>query len=255
MNETQTMSKRMVQERLIVALDVPRAEEARSLVQDLQGTVSFFKVGWELFLATGLSFVQELKNQGHRVFLDLKLPDDIDETIKRAVTQAVRADVDFLTLHGNAHTIRVAKEAKGRSNLQLLAVTVLSSMDERDLYNTLFMSESQFKQTFGTMESYIVERAKKCLESGSDGLIATGQDARALRSKISTTFTLVCPGVRPAGHSSQDHKRVATPEEAMTNGADYLVVGRPIRDAKDRKEAALQIIVAMEVGLSTGLSS
>lgn len=236
--------------RLIVALDVPGEESARKLVQDLQGTVSFYKVGWELFLASGMRVVHELKDQGYQVFLDLKLPDDIDETIRRAVTQTVQAGVDFLTLHGTARTIHVAKEAKGTSHLRLLAVTVLSSLDEQDLYHTFLMSPSQFQHTFGTMEDYIVERAKKCLESGSDGLIATGQDAPALRSKIPTPFILVCPGVRLGGQPSQDHKRVATPDEAIANGADYLVVGRPIRDAKDRKGAAAHIIEAIELGVS-----
>jgi orotidine-5'-phosphate decarboxylase len=230
-------------ERLIFALDVPGEQQARRLVKRLHGVVSFYKVGWELFVATGLRFVKELKDQGHKVFLDLKITPDVDEQLRRTVRILAQAGVEFMTIHGNGKTAKIVKQARGDLPVKILSITALTSMDVfdlRDLYITDPHSDLSFK--FGTVEDFVRFRAAESLNNGCDGLIASGKHAKLLRDEFGKDFILVCPGIRPEGCPSNEHKRAATPAEAIANGADYLVVGRPIRDAGDPKEAAQKII-------------
>ena len=229
-------------ERLIVALDVPDKDQALAMVSTLDGVVSFYKIGWELFLATGLQFVVELRQRGCNVFLDIKLPDDIDETISRTVRNVVEADVQFITLYGSGRTTRIAKQAKGPAALKILSVTLLTNMDEHDVCDRFSMDHTDFTRKFGTLDNWIVQRATHCLESGCDGIIASGTDVRRIRQHLNHDFFVVCPGIRPSGLLSHEHKREATPTEAIQNGADYLVVGRPIRDANDSRQMAQRII-------------
>lgn len=228
-------------ERLIVALDVPSKKEALQLVEELDGLVSFFKVGLELFM---LGSIEELVRElirDKRVFLDLKLPGDIDETVRRAVHLSAEMGVTLLTLSASVgpHTIRCAREGRGSSKHPLLLfVSSLSSVDEND-YRVLYpRAEVGF-------EDFVMERARVALSAGCDGLIASGDLIEKLRATYKDTI-IVSPGIRPRGTPADDHKRSCTPSEAIKKGADYLVVGRPIRNAQDRRQAAEAIIAEIE---------
>jgi len=227
-------------ERLIFALDVASVEEAREFVRKLDGNVSFFKVGMELYVSSGPALISELVSEGKKVFLDLKFY-DIPETVKRAVTRVASIGASFLTIHGDTKIIRAAVEGRSGSHLKLLAVTALTSLDTNDLHEMGFS---------GSVEDLVVQRAGKALEYGCDGVISSPQEAskvRALaRSKKAGEFLIVTPGVRPAGVATDDHKRLATPGDAIQAGADYLVVGRPIRDAADPCAKAESIIAEMQ---------
>jgi orotidine-5'-phosphate decarboxylase len=231
------------QERLIFALDVPGEEQARNIVEELKGLVSFYKVGWELFLATGLKFVKELKDKGHKVFLDVKITPDIEEQLKRSVRALAESGVDFMTIHGNGKTAQLIREARGDLPVKILSITVLTSMDYydmRDLYIT--DPDSDYSLKFPSVESFVMFRAKEALDNGCDGLIASGDHGSMLRRAFGNDFLLVCPGIRPEWSQHNGHKRPSTPTMAIENGADYLVVGRPIRDSKSRRDAAQKII-------------
>ena len=219
-------------DRLIVALDVPTKAEAMAIVSELSGLVSFYKIGYQLFLAEGMAFVRELIAAGNRVFLDLKL-DDVEETIASAVREITKNDVHLLTLHGNGATARAAIVGRGDSLIpKVLSVTLLSSLDERDLRDLGVLGKHG---RFKTLLEHVLWRAKEAIAAGCDGLIASGETIGRIRSELGEQPIIVSPGIRPSGVASDDHKRAATPRDAIAAGADYLVVGRPIRNAKNRR--------------------
>jgi orotidine-5'-phosphate decarboxylase len=218
---------------LIIALDLETATEARTLVNALGDSASFYKVGLELYAAAGMDFVRELKSQGHRVFLDLKLY-DIGETVKRAVAQVAKVGVDFLTIHGSRAVMSAACAGLGGSPLKLFAVTVLTSFDESDLK----------QMGYPCSVSDLVElRVRNAMEIGIGGIVCSPLEVARVRAIAGPAATLVIPGVRSAGASTGDQKRVATPRETLSNGADYLVIGRQVTRAADPR-AEVQNILA-----------
>ena len=240
-------------ERLIVALDVATKAAARKLVSDLHGEVSFFKVGYQLFLAEGMSFVRELIAQGNRVFLDLKM-DDVEETIMLAVREMTKNKVSFLTIQGNTATARAAVRGRGQAEEprqeprpQILSVTLLTSLNDQDLRDLGLLGETNKK--FTSLDEYVDWRAEQALEAECDGLIAAGPSVSRIRAKHPQAI-IVTPGVRLAGLSSDEHKRPTTPKDAIVAGSDYLVVGRPIRDAPDRRAVARRIVDDIAHGLT-----
>jgi orotidine-5'-phosphate decarboxylase len=216
---------------IIVALDVPSAVDARRLVSGLGETADFYKVGLELYAAAGMDFVRELKGQGKRVFLDLKLY-DIGEQVRRAVAAISTVGVDLLTIHAVKQVMRAAVEGRAGS-VKLLAVTVLTSFDEQDVRD----EGSAF-----TLAGLIEKRVGYAIEAGVDGVVCSGLDAARVRALTGPKMTLVIPGVRSPGKATGDQKRVATPAEAIANGADYLVVGRQITRAEDPRGELLKIL-------------
>ena len=216
---------------LIVALDFESAEEARRLVSALGDSVSFYKVGLELYASAGMDFVRELKQQGHRVFLDLKLY-DIGETVKRAVAQIARAGADFLTIHAMRQVMQAAVAGRSAAGLKLLGVTVLTSVDDRDLLEDGYSC---------SVAELVGRRARNAVADGVDGLVCAPVEVSKLRA-IAPRAILVTPGVRSAGAALGDQKRVATPAEAIANGADYLVIGRQITRSNDPRGEALRIL-------------
>jgi orotidine-5'-phosphate decarboxylase len=222
----------MTRNPIIVALDVDSAQEARSLVAKLGKQINFFKVGLELYAAAGVEFVHELIHDGKDVFLDLKVY-DIPETVKRAVEQVARTGVKFLTAHAVGSVMRAAVEGRGDSNLKLLAVTVLTSFGPED------MAEQGYH---GSIADLVAMRARKAMELGIDGIVASPLEATTVRGIIGPGKLLVTPGVRSAGASKGDQKRTATPLEAVRDGADYLVIGRQITRAKDPADEAARVL-------------
>lgn len=219
-----------VKDRLIVALDMPTVEEAQRLVVKLGDAVSFYKVGLELLFAGGLDLAESLKAKGKRVFLDLKLL-DIGNTVERAVSNARELRVDFLTVHGHdLKTLRAAVAGRGPSHLKLLAVTVMTNLTGDDL--------KQQGSRFSPCD-LVLHRARLAHEAGCDGVIASGQEAAAIRAATSPDFLIVTPGIRLAGSTTDDQERVMTPEHAISAGANHIVVGRPITQADDPFQAAM----------------
>lgn len=225
----------LAREKLIVALDYWNIEDARRLVRDLGDEVSFYKVGLGLQLVGGNEFARELIAEGKRVFLDYKYY-DIEETVQRAVAQAAELKVTFLTVHGVASIMKAAVAGRGNSGMKILGVTVLTSMDAQDIEEMGFECR---------VEDIVVARAKRALEVGVDGVVASALEAAELRKQTSNKLMIVSPGIRPSGGARHDQKRVATPFEAMRAGADYLVLGRPIYAADNPKAAAQAIIQEM----------
>lgn len=217
---------------IIVALDFATASEARALVAKLGGAVDFYKVGMELYAGSGLEVVRDLQAQGKNVFLDLKFY-DIPETVKRAVAQVAKTGVQFLTVHGSGSIMRAAVEGKGASKLELLAVTVLTSFGPEDMHDLGYAGE---------IAEVVERRAVKARECGVDGLVASALEAAALRKLVGPEMILVTPGVRSAGAEKGDQKRVATPAEAIRNGADYVVIGRQITRAPDPAAEAERVL-------------
>ena len=217
-------------DKLIVALDLPGYDGARNLVDALGATVSFYKIGLELLFAGGLELARELKGDGKRVFLDMKLL-DIGNTVERAVASAAELGLDFLTIHGtDTKTLRAAVKGRGGAPMKLLAVTVLTSLDEADLAEQGIASSSP--------RDLVLKRAMLAHNAGFDGVIASGQEAAAVRAAAGASFLIITPGIRlPGGHAG-DQARVTTPESALRDGANHLVVGRPITAAADPKAAA-----------------
>ncbi len=218
-------------ERLIFALDVPGPESARRLVDELGDSVYFYKLGLELFMAGGyFELLDDLAARGKRVFVDLKFF-DVPETVAAAVRQLRDRRATFATVHGNDAMLAAACREKG--DLQLLAVTLLTSLDQGDLRDLGFSV---------SVEKLVLSRAKRALAHGCDGVISSGLEARALRASLGSCFLIVSPGIRPVENRTQDdQKRVVTVRDAFLAGADYVVVGRPIRDAADPRAAALAI--------------
>lgn len=223
----------MTRNPLIVALDLESADQARALVAELRGCVNFYKVGMELYAGAGVEFVRELIDEGKEVFLDLKLY-DIPETVRRATVQVARTGVRFLTVHAIGSVMRAAVEGRtGHPGLQLLGVTVLTSFGPEDLEDL---------GTNQTIPELVERRARKAVSLGIDGIVSSPLEAAALRQTLGPKPVLVTPGVRSAGVGWGDQKRVATPAEAMRDGADYLVIGRQITRAADPAAEAARIL-------------
>ena len=218
-------------ERLIVALDVPSVEAAQAMVARLGDAVSFYKIGYQLAFAGGLSYAGQLAQSGKRVFLDLKLH-DIGNTVAAGVKSVSRLGASFLTVHAYPQTMQAAVEARDHG-LRILAVTVLTSFGDADL------AAAGYGATVGEV---VARRAAQARDIGVDGLVCSPEEAANVRRIVDGRLTLVTPGIRPAGASVGDQKRVATPSAAIAAGADYLVVGRPILAAEDPKAAAEAIV-------------
>ncbi|MEX2197248.1 MAG: orotidine-5'-phosphate decarboxylase [Burkholderiales bacterium] len=217
-------------ERLIAALDVPTAGEARALAERLGDAVRYYKIGLELFTAGGyFELLEWLRGRGGKVFADLKLY-DIPETVRRAVSNLRSSGATFLTVHAERSIMEAAAREKG--DLKILAVTVLTSFDQRSIAEMGYA---------GSVQDLVLQRARVALESGCDGVIASGLEAARIKAQFGDRLLVVIPGVRPAGSGSQDQKRIVDVAQAFANGADYIVVGRPIRDAADPRAAAAAI--------------
>ena len=225
-------------DRLIVALDVPNLIQGMALVDRLGDSVSFYKIGLGMLTGGGLALANELKQErGKRGFLDMKLF-DIGATIEAAVRGLAQYDLDFLTVHGDPQVVRAAAEGKAGSDMKILAVTVLTSLDRADLDANLIKA--------GDIAQITLERAARALEAGADGVIASPQEAAMIRALPQARGKLiVTPGVRPAGAAQGDQKRIATPAQAIADGADHIVVGRPIWQADDPAAAARAIVAGL----------
>ncbi len=217
---------------IIVALDLDGADEARALVKALGSSVSFYKVGLELYAAAGMDFVRELTGSGNHVFLDLKLY-DIGETVKRTVRQIARTGVRFLTIHTPVSVMNAAVEGRGDSSLQLLGVTVLTNFDQNDLAD---------RGCFAPIADVVADRVRKAVAAGVDGVVCSPLEAATVRRTAGPEAIIVTPGVRSAGSGHGDQKRVATPAEAIRDGANYLVIGRQITRAADPAAEAHRIL-------------
>ena len=228
----------MSDDRLIVALDVPDALAGLALAEKLGDEVSFYKIGLGMLTGGGLGLANELKQEhGKRIFLDMKLF-DIGATVENAVRGLAQFDLDFLTVHGDPNVVRAAKEGASGKDLKILAVTILTSLDRADLDANLIKP--------GAMQDLVTERAKRALAAGADGVIASPQEAAVIRALPEAKGRLiVTPGVRPTGSDAGDQKRIATPAKAITNGADHIVVGRPIWQAPDPRQATQAILACL----------
>jgi orotidine-5'-phosphate decarboxylase len=225
-------------DRLIVALDVPNVVQGLALAARIGDAVSFYKVGLGMLTGGGFALANELKAEhGKRVFLDLKLF-DIGATVEAAVRGIAGYDLDFLTVHGDPQVVRAAVEGRGATGLKILAVTVLTSLDRADLDDNCIKP--------GDLAAITLERAAKALEAGADGVIASPQEAAMIRALPQAKGRLiVTPGVRPAGAATGDQKRIATPAAAIAEGADHIVIGRPIWQAPDPRSAAQAVVKSL----------
>jgi len=228
----------MSDDRLIVALDLPNALEGLQLTARLGDAVSFYKIGLGMLTGGGLALANELKQEhGKRVFLDMKLF-DISATVEAAVRGLAGYDLDFLTVHGDPHVVRAAREGASGSNTRILAVTILTSLDRADLDAGLMRE--------GDIPDLVAERAARAFEAGADGVIASPREAAMIRALPEAEGrVIVTPGVRPEGSDAGDQKRIATPARALASGADHIVVGRPVRDAEDPAAAARAILAGI----------
>jgi orotidine-5'-phosphate decarboxylase len=217
---------------IIIALDVESVDDARALVAQIGDSVDFYKVGMELYAAAGMDFVSELTSSGKQVFLDLKFH-DIGETVKRAVSQVAKRGVRFLTVHAVDSVMRAAVEGKGSSSLQILGVTVLTDVDQKDLDAMGFAC---------SLQDLVARRASSAAAIGVDGLVCSPLEVAAVRAIVGPKTVLVTPGVRSAGASAGDQKRIATPRQAMADGADYLVIGRQVTRSADPKAQVARIL-------------
>jgi orotidine-5'-phosphate decarboxylase len=226
-------------EKLIVALDLPTPREAESLVASLGDSVRFYKIGLELAYGGGLSLAGDLIKAGKQVFLDLKLH-DIPATVSRACGQVAHLGATFLTVHAYPQTMKAAKLGAAGSPLRVLGVTVLTSYDDRDLFEAGYAY---------SVADLVERRAAQAHEAGLDGLILSGREVSAVRARFGRDMILVTPGIRLAGAAAADQKRTMTPAAAIAAGADYLVVGRPVARAGNPREAAEAIIAEIAASL------
>ncbi len=226
------MNTEAARDKLIVALDLPSVADARAMVATLGDAVSFYKIGMELTYAGGLPLAQELVAAGKKVFLDLKLH-DIPNTVARATAQVAELGATFLTIHAYPQTMKAARSALGGSSMQLLAVTVLTSYDEADLVAAGYA----FK-----VKELVARRAEQARDAGIHGIVLSPEELAAMRALLGPDMLLVTPGVRPAGADLGDQKRVMTPGRAIAAGANHLVVGRPITQARDPRASAISIV-------------
>jgi orotidine-5'-phosphate decarboxylase len=219
-------------ERLIVALDVPEAEQAKAMVNTLGDAAVFYKIGMELLMAPGFfELLEWLRKQDKKVFVDLKFF-DIPETVARAVKNLAERGADFCTIHGNQSIMEAAAKSKS-GNLKVLAVTALTSLDQGDVADMGFQCD---------IADLVLSRARRALQAGCDGVVSSGLEVERLRREAPAELICVTPGIRPVENKPDgDQKRVMTPAHAIQSGADYIVVGRPIRDAADPRAAALAI--------------
>jgi orotidine-5'-phosphate decarboxylase len=222
-------------DRLIVALDLPSVTHAETLVARLGNTVSFYKFGYQLCFAKGLGLAEALARAGKRIFLDLKLH-DIGNTVARGVESVAGLGATFLTVHAFPQTMKAAVEARAGSQLQILAITVLTSYDDADL------AAAGYEMTVAEL---VNARAAQARDIGVDGIVCAAWETAALRPIVGPSMLLVTPGIRPSGTVSGDQKRIMTPADAIAAGADYLVVGRPIVEATDPQAAAAAIVSEM----------
>ncbi|MBQ4825690.1 orotidine-5'-phosphate decarboxylase [Leisingera sp. HS039] len=225
-------------DRLIVAMDVPNALNGLKLAEQLGDAVSFYKIGLGMLTGGGLALANELKQEhGKRIFLDMKLF-DIGATVENAVRGLAQFDLDFLTVHGDPYVVQAAKEGAAGKDLKILAVTILTSLDRQDLNGALIKE--------GAVQDLVLERAGNAFAAGADGVIASPQEAALIRALPEAEGKLiVTPGVRPAGADLGDQKRVATPASAIADGADHIVVGRPIWQANSPRAAAEAILAEL----------
>lgn len=228
----------MADDRLIVALDVPNALDGLNMAERLGDSVSFYKIGLGMLTGGGLALANELKqDHGKRIFLDMKLF-DISATVEAAVRGLAQFDLDFLTVHGDPHVVRAAKEGAAGKDLKILAVTVLTSLDRGDLDDGMITS--------GDLKDIAVERALRAFDAGADGVISSPHEAADIRALSNSGGRLiVTPGVRPEGTALGDQKRVATPAFALSDGADHIVVGRPVHEAADPKATCEAILATL----------
>ena len=226
--------------RLIVALDVPNVEEAKALIEALGDSVGVYKIGLELLFSGGFELARELASQGRSVFIDAKLL-DIEVTVERATAAIARTGAGFLTVHAlDAKTLDAAVRGRAGSKLRLLGVTVLTNLDRDDLKE---------QGVDRSPKELAVYRAMLAQEAGLDGVVASGEEAAALRQALGPGVLIVTPGIRPKGAESHDQTRSITPAEAVAAGADYIVVGRPITRAPDPRAAALAIVEEIALAL------
>lgn len=225
----------MPDDRLIVAMDVPNVLDGLKLAETLGDSVNFYKIGLGMLTGGGLALANELKQEhGKRIFLDMKFF-DIGATVEAAVRGVAQFDLDFLTVHGDPHVVRAAREGAAESDMKILAVTILTSLDRDDLDAACIKD--------GMVADLVQERARIALQNGADGVICSPQEAGLIRALPEAEGKLiVTPGVRPVGAALGDQKRVMTPAQAIANGADHVVVGRPIWKAADPKAAALEVL-------------
>lgn len=224
-------------DRLIVALDVPNILDGIKIADRLGDSVSFYKIGLGMLTGGGLALANELKERGKHIFLDMKFF-DIGATVERAVSGITQYDLNFLTVHGDPHVVRAAVAGRGDTDLKILAVTILTSLDRSDLDDCLIQS--------GEIQTLVIERARLALLAGADGVIASPQEAKLIRALPEAAGKLiVTPGVRPAGAALGDQKRIATPASAISDGADHIVVGRPIIQADDPVQAVKDILAEL----------
>ena len=226
-------------DRLIVALDLPGASQARAMVDRLGDSVSFYKIGMELVYGGGLDLVRELSGAGKKVFLDLKLH-DIPNTVQRAAAQVADLGAAFLTVHAYPQTMRAARLGVAGSAAKILAVTVMTSYNDADLAEAGYAAK---------VPELVARRADQAKALGIDGLILSPEEVEAMRARLGPDMLLVTPGIRPAGGEAGDQKRIMTPALAIACGADHLVVGRPVTQAADPEAAARAIISEIAAGL------
>ncbi len=217
-----------LRDRMIVALDVPTVREAYHLVTRLGDGASFYKIGYRLAFAGGLSLAEELTREGKKVFLDLKLH-DIGNTVREGVESLGRMDLAFLTVHAYPQTMRGAVEGRGAGRTRLLAVTALTSYDDDDLHDAGYRL---------AVQELVALRAQQARTAGIDGIVCSAAEAGIVRAAIGEGMCIVTPGIRPAGADSGDQKRTLTPAEAIRAGVDHMVIGRPIIRAVDPRAAA-----------------
>jgi orotidine-5'-phosphate decarboxylase len=227
-------------DRLIVALDLPDAEQAEAMVARLGDSVSFYKIGYQLAYAGGLPLVRKLADQGKKVFIDLKLH-DIGNTVARGVESIAKLGATFLTVHAYPQTMKAAAEARAGSGLNILAVTVLTSYDDGDLHAAGYRLG---------VSDLVEARAQQAQVLGIDGLVCSPEEAASLRKIVGHQMHLVTPGIRPAGAATGDQKRIMTPARAIAAGSDYLVVGRPVVEAADPKAVAEAILTEIAPALA-----
>lgn len=226
--------------RLIIALDVATVKEAENAIADIGSAASFYKIGHQLAFAGGLELARDLASDGTNVFLDMKLL-DIDNTITKGVENIVKMGVTMTTLHAYPHAMKAAVEAARGSNLCLLGVTVLTCLDDTDLGETGYaLSTAQL----------VAKRATQAKKFGMGGLVASAHEAQAIRKITGEEMAIVTPGIRPSGGSADDQKRIMTPQKAIQSGASHLVVGRPIMQAQDKKQAAQNVVDEITAALN-----
>jgi orotidine-5'-phosphate decarboxylase len=223
-------------DRLIVGLDIPTIGEAEKMVSTLGDTVSFYKIGYQLVFAGGLELARDLAKDGKKVFLDMKLL-DIDNTVAKGVENIVKMGMTMLTLHAYPKAMRAAVAAAKGSDLCLLAVTVLTSMDETDLVDAGYEYDPH---------TLVLRRSEQALAAGMGGIVCSAEESAAVRKIVGPDMAIVTPGIRPAGSEAGDQKRVMTPSDALQAGSSHLVVARPIVKAPDPKAAAQAILDEMQ---------